>query len=73
MGKQRRAELERAEIREIFRRHQNTITDLAGELGLRTQTISGWLSGRPSKRVAEAAQTRALALLAQERGRQGAA
>lgn len=59
--------LRRVQIREVLHRHAGSIQSLAAELGITRNAISMWLSGRTkSKRVAEAAERRALALLDEE-------
>ena len=67
--------LERREIRAVFRRHRGTAYRLAAEIGLSRTTVSQWLRGRiTSRKVADAAQTRALELLrAEEAAGKGAA
>jgi len=60
--------LRRVQIREILRRHEGSIGAVATDLGITIQTVSKWLAGQTtSKRVSEAAERRALALLEQER------
>jgi DNA-binding transcriptional regulator YiaG len=66
--------LRRTQIREILRRHEGSIGAVAKDLGITIQTVSKWLAGgTKSKRVAEAAERRALALLEEEREKAGAA
>jgi predicted transcriptional regulator len=66
--------LRRVQIREILRRHEGSIGAVAKELEISIQMVSQWLAGRSkSKRVAEAAERRALALLEEEREKAGAA
>jgi DNA-binding transcriptional regulator YdaS (Cro superfamily) len=64
--------LRRPEIRSIFRRSRGAQAAIARELGVSAVSITQWLKGRvDSKRIAEAMQAKALALLAEEQGRAG--
>lgn len=64
--------LRRTEIRRIFDRNRGAQADVAKTLGISHVSITQWLKGRmDSKRVAEAMQLKALALLAEEQGRAG--
>jgi DNA-binding transcriptional regulator YiaG len=61
--------LRRVQIREILQRHEGSIGAVARDLNITIQAVSMWLGGRSkSKRVAEAAERKALALLDQENG-----
>jgi len=53
----------RPQIRDLFRKHPGTVTELARELGITHPSVSLWLKGRGvSARIAEAAQRKALEL-----------
>lgn len=60
--------LRRVQIRDILQRHNGSIKSIANDLGITSQAVSLWLAGRStSKRVAEASERKALALLEEER------
>lgn len=56
--------LTRVEIRKTLKRHRGSVVSLAAELSIKPQTVSIWLKGRmTSKRIADAAQAKAISLL----------
>lgn len=64
MAKMQTNVLKRHEIRAVFRKNRGAAAALARELQVTDKTISAWLKGRmDSRRVAAAAQERAVQLL----------
>lgn len=59
--------LRRTEIREILGRTKGAKIEIARDLGVSPQAVSSWLAGHSkSKRIADAAQSKAVELLASE-------
>lgn len=59
--------LRRTEIAKVLRRHEGASSEIARSLGIRPQNVYKWAKGQTvSARIAEAAQTKALELLATE-------
>ena len=60
--------LKRTEIRSVLDRHPGSKGQIAESLGIKSQNISKWLKGQTvSRRIAEAANSKALELLEQEK------
>ena len=59
--------LRRTEVRAILKRHDGSISEVARQLGVTTQSVSMYLRGKgTSERIADATHAKALELLAKE-------